>query len=268
MAQLWLIGGTQESRQIVAALHRQGTLPPMVVTVTRDSARRLYLTHPRLKVWVGHLGADGADAFLQDHAIGAILDASHPFAAEISHLAIALAQRQGLPYLRYERAPVADGALPPDHQGRPGLVCLSDWAELLQPQYLTPGDRTLITTGTRRLADLAPWQTRTTLFVRILPQPEAIAAALTAGFDPARVVALRPPISADLEAALWQQWRITQVVTKASGAAGGEPHKRQLAAQLGVRLVVITRPPVPYPHQTNDLAAAIAFARHPHSPAT
>jgi precorrin-6A/cobalt-precorrin-6A reductase len=94
------------------------------------------------------------------------------------------------------------------------------------------------------------------------PQPDAIAAALAAGFLPQRIIALRPPISPALEQALWQQWQITQVVTKASGATGGEDHKRAIAAQLGVRLFVLTRPRLPYPHQTQVLAAALAFVSH------
>ena len=35
-----------------------------------------------------------------------------------------------------------------------------------------------------------------------------------------RIIAIRPPISRELEQALWQQWRISLVVTKASGQSG------------------------------------------------
>jgi precorrin-6A/cobalt-precorrin-6A reductase len=72
---------------------------------------------------------------------------------------------------------------------------------------------------------------------------------------------LRPPISNDLEAALWRQWQISLVITKASGSAGGEDIKRKVAAELGVSLVVITRPDVAYPLQTSDLLEALEFCR-------
>jgi precorrin-6A/cobalt-precorrin-6A reductase len=64
-----------------------------------------------------------------------------------------------------------------------------------------------------------------------------------------------------LEKALWQQWDISLVVTKASGAAGGEAIKRQVAAELGIPLIVIARPVVEYPQQTSDLEAALEFCQ-------
>jgi precorrin-6A/cobalt-precorrin-6A reductase len=64
-----------------------------------------------------------------------------------------------------------------------------------------------------------------------------------------------------LEKALWQQWDISLVVTKASGTAGGEDIKRTVAAQLGIPLIVIDRPVVEYPQQTSDLSVAIEFCR-------
>jgi precorrin-6A/cobalt-precorrin-6A reductase len=84
------------------------------------------------------------------------------------------------------------------------------------------GERTLLTLGYRQLRPFAPWQSQACLFARILPSLPALDGALAAGFTPERLIALRPPISAELETALWQQWQITQVITKASGPAGGE----------------------------------------------
>jgi precorrin-6A/cobalt-precorrin-6A reductase len=89
----------------------------------------------------------------------------------------------------------------------------------------------------------------------------SLEAALAAGFTPERIIALRPPISADLETALWRQWEISMVVTKASGAPGGEDVKRKVAAELGVPLIIIDRPFIDYPQQTGDLSTAIAFCQ-------
>ena len=89
----------------------------------------------------------------------------------------------------------------------------------------------------------------------------ALEAAIAAGFAADRLIALRPPISPDLEKALWQQWRITRVVAKASGQPGGELTKRQIAAELGVQLILIQRPTLAYPQQTADLQAVVQFCR-------
>ena len=265
MPRLWLIGGTQESRQLVQQLVLQLPLtqaiePPCIVTVTTEAARSLYPPSSHLHVVVGQLSPAEAAAFLRTHTITAILDLSHPFATAISQLAIAIAQRDQLPYLRYERAAI----LPPavswrDLQGRPGLVSVPNLPALLTAEYLER-DRTLLTLGYRQLAGFAPWQSRATLFARILPSPIALKTALDSGFTADRVIALRPPISVELEAALWQQWQITQIVTKASGQPGGQGHKQTLAARLGIRLLQIQRPAIAYPAQTDDLDTAVRFA--------
>jgi precorrin-6A/cobalt-precorrin-6A reductase len=103
------------------------------------------------------------------------------------------------------------------------------------------------------------WQERSILFARILPSVTALEAALAEGFTPDRLIALRPPISFDLEKALWQQWHISLVVTKASGTAGGEDVKRAVAAELGTGLIAIARPEIVYPQQTRELSTALEF---------
>lgn len=121
--------------------------------------------------------------------------------------------------------------------------------------------RALLTIGYRSLALFQPWQQRARLFARILPSVTALEAAFVAGFTPDRLIALRPPISLDLERSLWQHWQISMIVTKASGAAGGEAVKRQLAAEFGVTLVVIDRPALAYPQQTSNVRDAIEFCQ-------
>lgn len=263
-SRLWLIGGTQESRQLVQQLHAaldpSPPLSALLITVTTEAARSLYPSVPPEQIWVGQLTAADADQFVAAQGITAVLDASHPFATAISQLAIAIAQRYQFPYLRYERPAVTE---PPevwrDRRDRPGLRQLPQLHDLLTEESLAT-DRTLLTLGYRQLAAFAPWQSRATLFARILPSPIALQTALDQGFTPDCLIALRPPISADLEQALWQHWQITQVVTKASGSPGGQDHKRQLAAQLGIRLVEIMRPAIAYPCQSDRLDTALAFA--------
>lgn len=248
---IWLIGGTQESATLARALIQAQV--PAVVTVTTETARSLYPCDPQLHIWVGQLAEQQALKFIQLFEIQGILDASHPFAVEISHLAIALANQLPLPYLRYERP--SDSAVESSSK-----LLLPDLATLLGGDYLQ-SERVLLTLGYRSLAQFQRWQTRSTLFARILPSQVALEAAWAAGFTPDRLIALRPPISAALERALWQQWQISTVVTKASGMAGGEPIKQQVATELGIRLIVIARPEITYPQQTSNLDWAIAVCR-------
>lgn len=241
---IWLIGGTQESATLAIALKTAKI--SCLITVTSDSARSLY--PPDLSVWVGRLLSEALPAFVQDHGVCGILDASHPFAVEVSRMAIALSQQLNLPYLRYERPPLPTA---PEKS-------FQTFEHLLQSGILT-GQRVLLTLGYRPLHHFLPWQNQATLFARILPSVVALEAALAAGFTPDRLIALRPPISMELERSLWRQWQISLAVTKASGAPGGEDVKRQLAAELGVTLAVVERPAIAYPAQTSEVSVAVQF---------
>ena len=247
---IWLIGGTQESAQLARALAIASI--PCITSVTTESARALYPPAPTLHVWVGKLTPDSLEEFLRQQQIVAILDASHPYAVVVSQNAIAAAQKLQIPYLRYER-PVLERGTSQLKLGR-----LDSFETLLSGNYLQ-AQRVLLTIGYKPLQMFRPWQERATLFARILPSTTAIEAANQAGFTPDRLICLRPPIGAELEKALWQQWQISLVVTKASGTAGGEDIKRTVAAQLGIPLIIIDRPTVEYPLKTSDLSVALEF---------
>jgi precorrin-6A/cobalt-precorrin-6A reductase len=265
---IWLIGGTSESVQLAAAIASANL--PCTITVTTEAARTLYPDSPMLRVWVGRLFAAPIGQFLQAHQIVAVLDASHPYAVEVSQSAIAACTQFNLPYLRYERpslkqanrwaseqvnredSPITHYQLPITH--------LDSFETLIAGDYLL-GQRVLLTVGYKVLPLFRPWQEKATLFTRILPSMVSLEAALAAGFTPDRIIALRPPISADLETALWRFWNISMVVTKASGSPGGEDVKQAVATELGVTLITIDRPLVNYPAQTSDLGEAIAFCQ-------
>ena len=139
----WLIGGTSESRTIAQRLSQQGI--DWVATVVTAAARRLYQGLPG-QVQVGALEATGIQTLLKQYGICAIIDASHPFATEISHQAMAT----GLPYLRFERQRYS--LVPPAES-------LSDLDTLFQPQYLE-NRRVLLTLGVKVLHRFRSWQSR------------------------------------------------------------------------------------------------------------
>ncbi|MGB3573559.1 MAG: cobalt-precorrin-6A reductase [Phormidesmis sp.] len=250
MATVWLIGGTSESAALAAALSNRGV--PCVITVTTAAAKRLYADMAQVRV--GQLSSQTLPGFVDQWQVSCILDASHPFASEISRLAIALAQTQSIPYLRYERETIAC-----THQEADPSVILVDSVESLISSDILRHQRALFTVGYRYLSQFSHLRPDARLFARILPSVEAIAGATAAGFAPADIIALRPPVSAALEAALWQQWKITRVIAKASGVPSGEATKRKLANQLGIRLILIQRPQLVYPNQTNSVIEATDF---------
>ncbi|EDX86637.1 precorrin-6x reductase [Synechococcus sp. PCC 7335] len=277
-AHVWLVGGTSESAALASALSELDV--PYVVTVTTEAAKQLYLD--TAKVWVGQLSAHSIDAFIERWQVRCILDASHPFALEISRLAIKATNQAtdssvAISYLRYER-PEVDRQSSTDqglfdrgnsnqknietNRADSPITSVSSLSELLDSGVLQH-QRVLFTLGYRQLTQLtsrlAHLRQTSQLFVRVLPSIKALSAVLAAGFSSQEIMAIKPPVSPALERALWQQWQISVIVAKASGIAGGEAVKRAIALELGKRLILIERPSIIYPKQTNLISEAIEF---------
>jgi precorrin-6A/cobalt-precorrin-6A reductase len=246
---LWLIGGTQESAAIAREIALNNNIA-CLISVTTVSAQQLYPITSNIRTWVGTLKSQELEEFLQQQNITAVLDASHPYAVEISRHAIAATQRLQIPYLRYERPVINDSS----------VINLDSFDTLLEGGYLS-SHRVMLAVGYRALPLFQPWQEKATLFARILPSTVALETALNSGFTASRIICLRPPISRELESSLWRQWQISLAISKASGSAGGEDIKRLVAQQLNVPLILIDRPVVDYPQQTSDVSVALAFVR-------
>ena len=249
---IWLIGGTGDSATIANVLAEANI--PLIITVATESAKNLYQS--TAVVIAVRMGLTQMRAFCQQEKISGVIDASHPYAVEVSQQAIAVAEQIKIPYLRYER----DNYQPEFSSDSSDVVELDSFEHLLEGDYLTE-QRVFLTVGCKALPWFKPWHNRATLFARVLPKIESLETALAAGFTSDRLVAIRPPISIETEAALWQQWRISLVVSKASGEAGGEDIKRRVAADLGIPLIIIARPQVAYPRQTSNMAAVLSFCQ-------
>ena len=248
---IWLIGGTSDSATI--AQNFTASFIPFIVTVTTVTARSLYADSA--SVVVGCMNKAMMRSLCLENRIVAVVDASHPYAVEVSTQAIAVATELNLPYLRYERDNCPTVAVQNNL-----VIELDSFDRLLAGNYLLR-QRVLLTVGCKVLPKFQPWQDKAILFARVLPKIASLETALNAGFTNDRLIAIRPPLNLALEKALWQQWQISLVVTKASGTAGGEALKRQIAKDLGISLIVINRPSITYPQQTSDVAEVLNYCR-------
>ena len=246
---IWIIGGTGDSAIVAKAI--SAVVTHYIVTVTTPDAIALY--DSTCCVAVGKMNQDLMPKFCHRHSVDAIVDASHHFAVEVSQNAIAVAQKLNLPYLRYERLEVtADSSN--------SVRELDSFTTLLAGDYLLK-HRVLLTVGCQVLPLFKDWQERAILFTRILPKLDSLQIALDSGFTSDRIVALRPPFTAALERALWHKWRISLVVTKASGTSSGQDIKQKVAQQLGISLITIARPKVVYPLQTSAISQVVEFCQ-------
>jgi precorrin-6A/cobalt-precorrin-6A reductase len=244
-----LLSGTSEGRALGARLRAVGT--PFVASVTTPEARALFSgIDPMPEVLVTRFSQEALEALLQERHVGAILDATHPFAQRISENAMQVAAAMHIPYVRYERPtddrPAASaGIIPVPDIDAAVRVCLAQ------------GTRVLLTTGSKTLPAFREVLARKLVMARILPTVASLTQALQAGLAPAQILAMRGPFSQALEEALLREYAIDLLVTKDSGAAGGLDTKLAAAAEAHVPAVVISRPVLHYANVCHDLEHAV-----------
>jgi len=175
----------------------------------------------------GFGGAQGLARFLVDEDIALVLDATHPYAAQISANAARACAAAHVPYWALRRAP---------WQPQPGddWRMASGWSGVIEA--LAPFARPLFTLGREPLAHLdeVPQQQHWT--IRCLDAHP--------GHARARVIDARGPFTAEGERALFTQARIDVVVSKNSGGAATEA-KLAVAREMGLPVVMMERPPLP-----------------------
>lgn len=244
-----LLSGTSEGRLLGQRLRAAGL--PFVASVTTPEARTLFAdVEPPPEVLVTRFDDEALATFLHERRIGAILDATHPFAHRISAQAMQAAARAHIAYIRYERP---DSALPSESSM---LHVVPDTAAAAQV-CLERGTRIFLTTGTKTLTAFREVMGRKWVIARILPTVASLSQALEAGLRPAQILAMRGPFSQALEDVLLRDYRIDLLVTKESGAAGGVDTKLAAATACGIPAVVIRRPDLQYPNRYDDLEQAV-----------
>ncbi len=224
---LLILGGTEEARNLAA--HAAG-IPGLAVT-TSLAGRTNCPTAPDGDLRIGGFGgADGLASWLSADRTDAVIDATHPFAAEISRNAAAACDKAGLPRLVLHRPPWRAEAD-------------DEWIEIDTPAQAADAldgraARVFLTLGASALAafDRLPriWFLVRTVDAPATPPPLADHHLITG----------RGPFTLDGEKRLMQAHRIDCVVSRNSG--GDATYAKIAAARnMGLPVVMLRRPAPP-----------------------
>ena len=162
-----------------------------------------------------------------------VLDATHPYAAEVTvNIRTACEKTQTL----YRRVLRESGSREDK----------AVYVESVQAaaQYLdqTQGN-VLLTTGSKELAGftgMKNYQER--LYARVLSLPNVMQACAELGFEGKHLIGMQGPFSRELNAAMLRQYRCKYLVTKDTGKAGGFQDKIDAALECDAVPVIIGRP--------------------------
>ena len=234
---LLLFGGTTEAREI---LERVGGLCCVATEYGAELVRDL----PNVEARVGRLDAAGMAALIQTENIACVIDATHPYAVEVTKNIKAACEETGVPLLRVSRGPAALNG-----EGVTLAGSCREAAELLDHRE----GNVLLTVGSKELREFTAvrdWRAR--LFARVLPTSDVLRACEELGFDPAHIIAMRGPFSHTMNRAMLEDTGASVLVTKDSGTAGGIEAKLDAAREAGAGVILIARPDAEEGHTVEE----------------
>lgn len=237
-----ILGGTTEASELARLLAADARFSSTLSLAGRTTRP---LPQPIPCRVGGYGGAAGLEAYLRAHRIGALIDATHPFAAQMTRHAAAAARGTATPLLAIVR---------PEWTPQPGdhWRVVADMAAAAAALG-TARRRVFLTVGQQDLAAFAAAPQHRYLIRSVEPPPPSAVP------PQATVITARGPFAEADERRLLREHAIEVLVSKNSGGGATRP-KLDAARALGTPVVMVARPSVPAGIATvADAHAAMAW---------
>lgn len=232
-----VFAGTTEGRKLSEAL--AAARIEHTVCVATEYGEDVCHPHPLVHIHRGRMNREEIGSFLREGRFTLVIDATHPFAGEITRNVKAAVEaccqeEQSVSYLRLKRDEVER-----QKQGIAYFETNEDCAAALKDIK----GNILLTTGSKELSVYCQnEEVRSRLYVRVLPNVESLVLCTEQGIRGKQILAMQGPFTAEMNEAVIRQYHISCVVTKESGASGGYPEKIAAAARTGAAVFVIGCP--------------------------
>ncbi|MBY6068168.1 cobalt-precorrin-6A reductase [Leisingera aquaemixtae] len=243
MTRILLLGGTTEASTLAKTLAE--TDMDAVFSYAGRTAKPV--SQPLPTRIGGFGGVQGLAAYLQAEGITHVVDATHPFAAQMSRNAAHACELADVPVCAFER--------PVWQAGEGDQWVHVDSIEEAVEVLPSPPVRVFLAIGKQNLSQFAA-KPQHHYLLRLVDEPEA-----PLPLPHTTVEIARGPFDAAGDTALMQRHGITHVVAKNAGGAGAAA-KLSAARDLGLPVIMIGRPQVPERPVLGSVAEVMAWLSH------
>lgn len=234
-----VLAGTSEGREMVKLLLEEEL--PVMATVTTPYGAEILKKQGLEKIIVARQTKESFSVLLQQEKVQLVIDATHPFATEVSYMALQVTKDLDIQYIRLERKrePL------PEHK----LLKICPTLESGVEEALILGKNVFSALGSKHLEYI--WnkvkEKEARLIARVLPTPKVLQSCFDLGLEPQQIIALKGPFSKNLNKAIFIDYGADVIITKESGQEGGFQQKIAAALELNIPCVVWQRPQLNYP---------------------
>ena len=239
-----VLGGTSDSLEICDILNKKENLSYKLSVTTsygEDLARK-YTN----EVIIGKLSKEDMKTFIEQNNINKIIDATHPYAVEVSKNAIECAKEMKIDYLRYERKSLIENIT---YKNKYVVNSIEEACKIAREK----GNNIFIGTGSKNLPQIVDYIPDRNLIVRVLPTSEVIESCEKLGLNADNIIAMKGPFSKIVNEEFYKHYNIDVVITKESGTNGGFLEKIDSCETLNIPVVIITRTQMDYTNVINDI---------------
>lgn len=235
MSSILIFAGTTEGRKLSETLSKSSIKHD--ICVATDYGREVLDENPYMNVHTGRMDYDMMLEFIKEGDFSLVVDATHPYALEVTSNIIKAAKEVGLEYVRLKRDSKTEGG--------ENIRYYESVSECVNALKETEGN-ILLTTGSKELPEFCIEGVKERIYARVIPQMESLRICEENDIKGKQIIAMQGPFNVTLNAALMKQYNIRNLVTKCSGTFGGYEDKIDAANMLGVNVFVIS------PKQTED----------------
>ena len=223
MSRILIFAGTTEGRLLAEFLNRQKV--HAYVCVATEYGGQLLEENQYLEVSHTRLNQEEMQHLIAEKKVQMTVDATHPYAAEVSANIKGACEETGCEYIRLLRSQT--------HINEESMICVESVDEAVEFLKQTEGN-ILATTGSKELHKYtAIPEFADRVFARVLSTPEVAEHCASLGFTGKHLICMQGPFSEELNTALLKQFDARWLVTKEARKNGGYEEKILAARKAG-----------------------------------
>ncbi len=244
--------GTSEGRKILELINKY--TDEIAVTTATSYGGELLKQYKLKELNTKPLNKEEMTEWIKKYKIHIIVDASHPYAAEVTKNVMDIAKELNIKYIRYERRGVLEN-LTGDN-----IIKAEDYDQVIKEIKKIDGN-IMNTTGGNNVGKFINIDFKHRIIHRILPSAAVLNKIIGLGVKIKDIVALQGPVKYELECAFIKQFDIKAIITKDSGIAGGALEKFRAAQENNIKIIIIKKPEFHYDKVFYDEESLVEFLK-------
>ncbi|APQ95542.1 cobalt-precorrin-6A reductase [Clostridium botulinum] len=246
-----LILGTSEGREILSLLNK--FTDNILISTATAYGGEILKDYKYKKLNTKPLNKEKLLNMLKENQVNILIDASHPYALEVTKNALEVSKDLDIEYVRYERPSSAE-----EFKGNKKIIFLEDYKDLNKALKNIKGN-ILNTSGSRNMDKILELKLENRIIHRVLPSIKVLEDCFNLGVKVEDIIAIKGPISKELNKAFIKDYDAKALILKDSGPQGGTKEKILACLECDIYALVIKRKKINYEREFNNIETLVEY---------